>query len=320
MMNTIIQVLNKLHKDTELGLRLKTAQGDMCASAGETAGECCVLQLTGGFSLEVYGAVGDEKTYRLIEILVNGVLENNASSQPIELILSGNFKGDVSEYIPFSSNTNKLVISIETQYNDDSKNILDSVFVQNSTKCFRIGENQLVLIVELKKIQYDDAVEISTALLDDLTNELAQNVYIGISGMFRSLEGVKDAYSQAKCAKDIAAQGKRSKLCQFKDALIEFAYEGMPDVCVNYLNNLDSIKGIDEFFSGEFVEIFNVFLQRNLNISDTAREVFLHRNSLKYKIDKLYKLTGLDIRRFNDAVAFKFLLSHYRNKESSYER
>jgi len=63
----------------------------------------------------------------------------------------------------------------------------------------------------------------------------------------------------------------------------------------------------------ELVDCINAFFKNNLNISETSRNAFLHRNTLLYRIEKIHKLTGLNIRNFEDAITFK-LLSKIYNK------
>lgn len=68
----------------------------------------------------------------------------------------------------------------------------------------------------------------------------------------------------------------------------------------------------------DLIECINAFFNNNLNISETSRNAFLHRNTLLYRIEKIYKQTGLNIRHFDDAITFKLLLFIYEktNKRS----
>ena len=61
----------------------------------------------------------------------------------------------------------------------------------------------------------------------------------------------------------------------------------------------------------ELIECINAFFKNNLNISETSRNAFLHRNTLLYRIEKIYRITGLNIRNFEDAMSFKLLLIVY---------
>ena len=61
----------------------------------------------------------------------------------------------------------------------------------------------------------------------------------------------------------------------------------------------------------ELIECINAFFKNNLNISETSRNAFLHRNTLLYRIEKIYKITGLNIRNFEEAMSFKLLTIVY---------
>ncbi len=85
----------------------------------------------------------------------------------------------------------------------------------------------------------------------------------------------------------------------------------------------------DEFLSPEIIDVFeddelneciNEFLKNNLNISETSRNAFLHRNTLLYRVDKVFKLTGLNIRNFEDAMNFKILSMIYEKTKRGLKR
>ncbi len=89
---------------------------------------------------------------------------------------------------------------------------------------------------------------------------------------------------------------------------------------IEYLNSDEKAVLSEKFLSPEIIEVMkdddlidciNSFFKNNLNISETSRNAFLHRNTLLYRIEKVYKLTGLNIRNFEDAMSFKLLTIVY---------
>lgn len=100
-----------------------------------------------------------------------------------------------------------------------------------------------------------------------------------------------------------------SIFCKFCDSII---------ACLN----TDEIASLNEKFltpeivsvmkDAELIDCINVFFKNNLNISETSRNAFLHRNTLLYRIDKVYKITGLNIRNFEDAMSFRLLTIAYK--------
>lgn len=85
---------------------------------------------------------------------------------------------------------------------------------------------------------------------------------------------------------------------------------------MNVMNSDEKMRLREKFLTPEVVEVLeddelveciNAFFENNLNISETSRNAFMHRNTLLYRIDKIYKLTGLNIRNFEDAMSFRVL-------------
>ena len=83
-------------------------------------------------------------------------------------------------------------------------------------------------------------------------------------------------------------------------------------LCERYLNEV-FIKGSFESFEEETLETVKCFFSNDLNVSETARQLFIHRNTLMYRLEKVKKLTGLDVRVFDQAIIFKLAMVIYRH-------
>lgn len=86
-----------------------------------------------------------------------------------------------------------------------------------------------------------------------------------------------------------------------------------PDVKAEIVEKFLTSDVVDVLKDSELVESVSAFFNNNLNISETSRNAFLHRNTLLYRIEKIYKLTGLNVRNFDDALYFKLLMTIYSN-------
>ena len=89
---------------------------------------------------------------------------------------------------------------------------------------------------------------------------------------------------------------------------------------LSYFNGDQKVEMADKFLTDDIVSVFkdeelkssiDAFFENNLNISETSRNSFMHRNTLLYRLDKIHKMTGLNIREFNDAVTLMFLENIY---------
>lgn len=91
------------------------------------------------------------------------------------------------------------------------------------------------------------------------------------------------------------------------------------------LNGDQKVELADKFVTKEVVEVLknedlkssiDAFFENNLNISETSRNSFMHRNTLLYRIDKIHKMTGLNIRNFQDAVTLMMLETLYEKTKN----
>ena len=88
-------------------------------------------------------------------------------------------------------------------------------------------------------------------------------------------------------------------------------------LCEMFLKEVFNGKVVEQFEEEELVTVYT-FFDNNLNISETARQLYVHRNTLVYRLEKIQKKTGLDVRVFDDALLFKIALmveSHMRSLE-----
>lgn len=183
-------------------------------------------------------------------------------------------------------------------------------------------ENELDIAVEINTHQvgyakffgeeedeYRSHKEFADFLYQSILEESGMNTFITIGGVVDSLSKLHQSFSQATyvyCKKDaICLSGN---VYTFKEYVLVKILEEMPSSKLSeYLNLLmdDSAKEI--FEDQEMAQTADVFLENNLNVSETSRQLYLHRNTLTYRLDKIEKATGLDIRNFSDAVTFRLI-------------
>lgn len=154
----------------------------------------------------------------------------------------------------------------------------------------------------------DDLMEYTMALLDTLQNELGLEASIGLGGEVAGLEGLHLSYKEARKAIHI---GKlfhpKQRIFAYHDLVLErFMMDCSPEEAKPYVELLFNRKTA-RLFTDEMLETVQVFLKRDLNLTDAARDLYIHRNTLVYRLDKIQKGCGLDLRHFRDAMLFKLL-------------
>ena len=156
---------------------------------------------------------------------------------------------------------------------------------------------------------YSSCTEYAELLSRSLFEETAVRVKIGVGGIVDGLEKLNVSYSQALSTIDMMdVLGADGDVHTYKEYVLIKILGDLPKNKINSYLALLQDAGTKEIFEDEeLTETAECFLQNNLNASETSRKMFLHRNTLTYRLDKIEKATGLNIRKFADAVTFRLI-------------
>ena len=173
-----------------------------------------------------------------------------------------------------------------------------------------VDESSVILIKALEpNSSYDDMVEIAETIVALMNSEAMLNVRVSFGTPVQELKDVSKSYKEAKMALDV---GKifyaEKKVAAYSTLGIgRLIYQLPVNLCRIFINEIfgDNVPSeLDE----ETLTTINKFFDNNLNVSETSRQLFVHRNTLVYRIEKIQKTTGLDLRNFDDALTFKIAL------------
>jgi len=155
----------------------------------------------------------------------------------------------------------------------------------------------------------DELRQFACAVQETLLGEIALPVSIGISEIARNVADLHASYRQARRAMDIGRIYAPERTVHiYRSMLLErFLSDLSPDVAEHYHGILFN-RSTARLFSEEMLYTIEMFFKKDLNLSDTARQLYIHRNTLVYRLDKVQRQVGLDLRKFEDAVTFKMLL------------
>ena len=183
---------------------------------------------------------------------------------------------------------------------------------------FLENEKHLVLIKAYEKgVTTERAQEDVLSAVDTILSELMIKTRVGYSTPKNTLPELLDAKREAALALRISAifQEQREVVAYSKLGIARLTYELPRDLCELFLQEVFGDKLPDQDIDEEMQVTIRLFFENNLNISETARQLYLHRNTLVYRLERFEKLVGLDIRRFDDAMTFQIammVLAHYR--------
>ena len=171
-----------------------------------------------------------------------------------------------------------------------------------------IDNKNIVVIKSLPSEEYDSSYIADTAhsIVDTINSELLLTVYVGIGTPVKSINDIAHSYSEARLAIEIGRVFEADKyIISYGELGIgRLIYQLPSKLCELFLDEIFQKEGL-EALDEETMQTIDKFFENNLNVSETSRQLFVHRNTLVYRLDKIERLTGLDLRKFDDAVVFK---------------
>ena len=207
----------------------------------------------------------------------------------------------------------RIVYLVETRMEKDNgaTEMLKSLFSsQNGDYITAVDEKNIILIKAVEKDESPEALEQTANMIVDMMNsEAMMKVRVSYGTVVRELREVSKSYKEAMMAMDVG------RIFYAEKNVIAYSTLGIGRLIYQLPVNLCRIF-IEEIFCGnqvydiddETLTTINKFFENNLNVSETSRQLFIHRNTLVYRIEKLQKATGLDIRTFEDAMTFKIAM------------
>jgi carbohydrate diacid regulator len=196
-------------------------------------------------------------------------------------------------------------LAVIAQYGGNS---LDTVVTLDARHCV------LVKYVGEEESEYASPADYAEFLAQSLKEELGADVRIGVGSLVKGLKDIGVSYAQAESALRYAdVFAVKGNVHSYKEFLLVKMLEDVPESKLKeYLSELTDDNTKEIFEDEEMVNTAEEFLQNSLNVSETSRNLYMHRNTLLYRLDKIEKATGLNIRQFSDAVSFRVLTVLYK--------
>lgn len=177
-----------------------------------------------------------------------------------------------------------------------------------------LGEREAALVKEVEEnVGTTELRELAVAIEDTIRSELMVSVVIGIGSVCRQIKELASAYKEAQVAIEVGKVFDTAKsIVTYENlGLGRLIYQLPTTMCEMFLSEVFKKSNIDAL-DRETLDTILCFFDNNLNISETSRKLFVHRNTLVYRLEKIRKLTGLDLREFDHAVVFKVAMMVHR--------
>lgn len=207
----------------------------------------------------------------------------------------------------------RIVYIIETKNEKDSTamEIVKGLFGTGGRDFITaVDEKSIILVQELEADEeYEKAQDTAQMLCDMLNAEAMSSVRVAYGTIIQEIQQISRSYKEARMALNVGKIFYTEKRIHAYSRLGigRLIYQLPVNLCEMFMNEVFTDQ-LPDSFDEETITTINKFFENSLNVSETARQLFVHRNTLVYRLEKLQKSTGLDIRVFDDALTFKIAL------------
>ena len=197
--------------------------------------------------------------------------------------------------------------TIDVQAQDALKDFFSS---ESNDFVTAVDEKNIIVVKELQAEDgYEEVQKIAASMLDMLSSEVMLSTRVAYGTIVNEIKEVSRSYKEAKMALEV---GKiffvdRKIVAYNALGIGRLIYQLPIPLCKMFIKEIFVDVSPDDF-DEETLETISKFFENNLNVSETSRQLFIHRNTLVYRLDKLDRATGLDLRVFDDAITFQIAL------------
>ena len=173
-----------------------------------------------------------------------------------------------------------------------------------------VDESSVILIKALESnTTHENLMDIANTIVGMMNTEAMMNVRVSFGTIVPELKDVSKSYKEAKMALDVGKifYAERNVAAYSTLGIGRLIYQLPVNLCKIFIDEIFG-ENVPNDLDEETLTTINKFFENNLNVSETSRQLFVHRNTLVYRIEKIQKSTGLDLRNFDDALTFKIAL------------
>ena len=207
----------------------------------------------------------------------------------------------------------RVIFIIETSHEKDSA-ALDNVrnLLGGKSRDFitAVDEKSIIIVKELEENEgYEEMNKTAEVIVNLFRSDSDSDVHVAYGTIVGEIKEVSRSYKEARMALDVGKIFFEEKdvIAYSTLGIGRLIYQLPIPLCKMFIKEIFDGKSPDEF-DEETLTTINKFFENSLNVSETSRQLYIHRNTLVYRLDKLQKATGLDLRVFEDAITFKIAL------------
>ena len=240
-----------------------------------------------------------DKAHFIKNVMLDNVLPGDIAIKAKEL----HFSNDVSRVV--------LLVRILGVDNSQAFDTIQALFPDRSKDfVINVSDTDIAIVKEVHQNQDTrDLEKLATSIADNFGSEYFTHTFVGIGTVVTGIKEIAQSFKESQVALEVGKVFDTEKTIISYDNLgiARLIYQLPTTLCEAFLKEVFK-RGSIESLDNETLFTIQKFFENNLNVSETSRKLFVHRNTLVYRLEKIRKLTGLDLREFDDAIVFKVAL------------
>ena len=211
------------------------------------------------------------------------------------------------------TNARRIVFTVETAGDKDNTALdkIKSLFTGRPQDFITaIDENNVIIVKELKDGEdYAEMNRLARLIADTLQTDQSGQVRVAYGNVVEEIKNVSRSYKESQMALEVGKifHAEKNVIPYNNLGIGRLIYQLPIPLCKMFMKEVFG-EQLPDTFDDETLMTINKFFENNLNVSETSRQLYVHRNTLVYRLEKLQKSTGLDIRVFDDALTFKIAM------------
>lgn len=252
-----------------------------------------------------------------IRSLIEAYSEKNDKNAFMQKLLLGSYSEveafNRAKKLHISSSCQRAVFLVETRQTGDEHalTMIRNIFSARTHDFITsVDDKGIIIVRELVSTEtYENLEATAHMLVDMLGAEAMTQAWVAYSNVANGLRDLANAYKEARMALEIGKifYSERNVFGYRKLGIGRLIYQLPEEVCEMFIEEIFDGESLD-VIDGETLNIIRTFFENNLNLSETSRQLYVHRNTLVYRFEKIQKRFGLDLRSFEDALTFKIAM------------
>lgn len=259
--------------------------------------------------------------------LIDGTEDKNDKYNFIRNVMLGNYyPNDVylkARDAHFTDEANHVVLYLHLLDSADEIlvfDIIQSLFPDKSKDyVISITTSDIALVKEVRQnTDFRDLEKLAHSIIDTLNSEFYVKATIGIGSIISNISDLSRSFREARVSTEIGRifDPSKSILIYNNLGIGKLIYNLPTSLCKEYVDDV-FVRGAIESLDPEILLTIREFFENSLNVSETSRKLFIHRNTLVYRLEKVRRITGLDLKEFDQAIVFEIALMIHQYLKSN---